>query len=342
MRAGVWGAVAVVFAVAAAASALPFPFSLCAVPLAAGGAVLAMALRARESAARERRAGAAIAAALRDGDVAALPPSAPPALQPVVAAAAAAIAGANESQSAMRQLASDAAHQLRTPLAVLNARLTVPGAAFDPDEARRDLEWMGRLVDQILSAARSAGAPGDPDARFDAAAVAGDVVAALVPLAVFRDRDIELCAPPGGVLAYGEARFAFEAVSNLAENALAHTPAGTMVSVVVSEGGPQETTISVLDRGPGVPESERERIFERFRQGARPTAGGAGLGLSIVADIMARCGGAVRYAPRPGGGAAFTLTFRTAPDRRAGSPDAPESAAAVRSPSASAATPPPA
>lgn len=220
-------------------------------------------------------------------------------------------------RAGLRRFASDAAHQLRTPLAVLAARMEAPAESWDTERMRGDLRWMERLVDQLLAASRSGTTTIEADARFDVETLVRDVAEGLVPLAIYRGRDLELIDErdgPDAIMAFGNAALAHEALSNLVENALHHAPPETTVSIVLLPSG----RIDVRDRGAGVPASERERIFERFAQGRRPTTGGAGLGLSIVADVMRLHRGRVRCEDRAGGGAVFALEFEV--------PDVPPSA----------------
>ena len=96
------------------------------------------------------------------------------------------------------------------------------------------------------------------------------------------------------------------AISNLIENALKHSPAGTTVRVRVSA----DSSIAVHDAGPGVPVKFREKIFERFWRGG-DSQPGAGLGLSIVRQIMRALHGTVSVSDAPEGGASFVLQFPT-------------------------------
>jgi signal transduction histidine kinase len=93
------------------------------------------------------------------------------------------------------------------------------------------------------------------------------------------------------------------AIRNLVDNALAHTPEGTDVDIVVGETG----TVNVLDRGEGVPPAMRELIFKRFWRRDRRRAGSAGLGLSIVKHIVDMHEGAISVENRPTGGAEFFM-----------------------------------
>jgi signal transduction histidine kinase len=96
-----------------------------------------------------------------------------------------------------------------------------------------------------------------------------------------------------------------DALRNLVENAVLHTPYGTEVTVMVDCTG----RIEVADHGSGVPRKDRENIFKRFWRGPGESNEGAGLGLAIVSETMRAHRGDVSVADNPGGGATFTLSF---------------------------------
>ncbi|MEO1067019.1 MAG: HAMP domain-containing sensor histidine kinase, partial [Pseudomonadota bacterium] len=164
---------------------------------------------------------------------------------------------------AMRSFVSDAAHQLRTPLAVLTAKLTTPGVEVRHDMLRDDLLWMGRLIDQLLSASRVAIAPDPGEEEFVLGDLCHELVSALLPLAVFRGRDLSLDETISKVTVRGSRDLAFEAMSNLVENALAHAPLGSLVQVVVDA----PARVHVINEGEPIDDLDKERIFERFSQG---------------------------------------------------------------------------
>jgi two-component system sensor histidine kinase KdpD len=100
---------------------------------------------------------------------------------------------------------------------------------------------------------------------------------------------------------------------HLLENAARYSPAGSLVEVGARRDG-AALAFTVADRGPGVAESERDRIFEPFYRapGAPPESGGAGLGLSLARRLAEAQGGTLTHAPRPGGGSVFTLRLPAA------------------------------
>jgi len=128
-------------------------------------------------------------------------------------------------------------------------------------------------------------------------------------LALSRGRSVELDAPCRPVRVRGVHDVLFRALRNLVENAVEHTPLGTAVLISVRE----PAAILVEDRGPGVPEEQRQAIFERFWQARRDRKsggkGGVGLGMAIAARTMKEHGGQVSIEDRDGGGARFILQF---------------------------------
>jgi signal transduction histidine kinase len=161
---------------------------------------------------------------------------------------------------------------------------------------------MGRLVGQLLSVAQLEALDVAAYETADLHAIAVDVAGSLAPLALRRSRAVAVTGTAGQALVHGNAEALRQAVRNLVENALQHTPPGTTVEVAVT-GAP---ALQVIDRGPGVPAADRERLFERFWRGRR-SGEGAGLGLAIVARIVAAHGGSLAVDDAPGGGARFTI-----------------------------------
>ncbi|UTW07037.1 sensor histidine kinase [Pseudomonas benzenivorans] len=188
------------------------------------------------------------------------------------------------------QFIADAAHELRTPLAALKARLELGLRAQQSDDWRSTLEQaaqhterLTQLANQLLSLARiESGARAIAEGgaqRLDLSQLARELGLALAPLAHARGIALALEAEQP-VWLHGEPSLLSELLCNLLDNALAHTPAGG--NVVLRVLAP--ALLEVQDDGPGIPEEERDKVFQRFyRRGAQGS--GAGLGLAIVGEI---------------------------------------------------------
>jgi len=219
------------------------------------------------------------------------------------------------SFTSQRQFVADASHELRNPLAVIQTNADValwdaatPEAVRQRLEAvRRATERMRRLVDDLLALARLELTAAQRH-EVDLAAVVDEVSDELGPLATAHGLSIEHEAQHGlRVVADRDA--VKRALANLLDNAFRYSPPGAPVHVVAArENG--WAVLAVADRGPGLTEEERERVFERFwrSDSARSReSGGAGLGLAIVRRIAESHGGEVAVSSVPGGGSTFEL-----------------------------------
>jgi signal transduction histidine kinase len=224
-----------------------------------------------------------------------------------------AVSEARASEAAMRTFLADASHELRTPVAALQAtaerllRDQPPRPARDAIEAQlaRESGRLGHLVDDLLNLARLDARERPHRQPVDLANLASAAVAATrttEPAA-----QVELLAA-GPVPVTGDRDALLRAVRNLLENASAVADA-VVIEVARTASGP---TMSVTDNGPGVPADQRERIFEPFVRLPRSPRGGTGLGLAIVRRTIESHGGTVTCDPSPTGGARFTL--RLPPD----------------------------
>jgi two-component system sensor histidine kinase QseC len=222
-------------------------------------------------------------------------------IQPLVGAVNGALdrlAGAYEAE---RRLTTDAAHELRTPLAVLSLRLQRArlDRRLDWPAIERDLAQMNRLVGQIVDLARKE-APGrahriDEQGQVNLARVAREVAATMLPLIEQAGRSIEVDAP-APVTVRGHAGDLYDMLRNLVDNALVHGRG--VIRVRVAAGTPEGSpaVVEVSDEGPGLPEALKTSLFGRFRKGIATTSG-AGLGLAIVRQVARAHGGEARFQP---------------------------------------------
>ena len=207
-----------------------------------------------------------------------------------------------------RDFNANAAHQLRTPLAVLSANVQTMQDKTTAAKLIYDIEQMSRIVNQLLVVARLETTSHLSNEAVDLLAVATEVATNLAPLAIASGKHLEILNGTSQILVQANPEALRAALSNLVENALCHTPPETTVSIRLTH----EPTVEVIDCGPGVPADKRDQIFERFWKGDR-NGRGAGLGLAIVKHIMTSLRGSVSISDNPGGGAAFTLRFPPVP-----------------------------
>lgn len=206
-----------------------------------------------------------------------------------------------------RRRAAEAAHALRTPVAVLVARLDGLPPGAPTDQLRADLEALSRTVQQVLAAARADVMVPEGCTPIDLRAPVEAVVAALAPYAYERGVALSLGMPPAPVPARADAEGVELAVSNLIENAIQHGGPGA-VQVTLGPG----PTLMVRDHGPGLPEGAPTRLCDPFWRGPAAPPGGAGLGLAIVARLQQAQGGTLRLETAPGGGALGVLDWPAA------------------------------
>jgi signal transduction histidine kinase len=210
-----------------------------------------------------------------------------------------------EGYKEQKAFIADAAHELRTPIAIMTTHMDILPNFEGKAALKEELGGLTRLVNQLLDNARIEGLTINPGETADLNALAIDVAAFIAPCAIRRGKTIEVSRTKQPALVNGSYDYLFRAIRNLVENAIEHTPAGTAVLITVEH----PATLSVSDCGPGIPLSERDAIFQRFWQGRRDRGGGAGLGMAIISRTVAAHGGRIEVGDREGGGATFTLAF---------------------------------
>ena len=213
----------------------------------------------------------------------------PDEIKPLVKAMNVALDRLDEGLQRQREFNANAAHQLRTPLAVLSANIDTMSDATMAAKLRHDVELMGRIVSQLLLVARLETLVIASNEQTDLNSVATNVATNLAPLAIASGKHLEVIHIDHPVLVSGSAQALAAALSNLIENAIMHSPPQTTVVVSVTE----DPGVEVVDTGEGIPLEHRDQIFERFWKGDRQGKG-AGLGLSIVKRTMSALRGTER------------------------------------------------
>ncbi|WP_308296664.1 HAMP domain-containing sensor histidine kinase [Streptomyces sp. ISL-44] len=210
-----------------------------------------------------------------------------------------------------RQFTADASHELRNPLAAVRSRLEVALTMDRPDResvaaALADTERLQRIAADLLLLARLDGGPGPRSEPVDLALLAAEDVARRGGPRVALRLDARAPVPAAGDPARLE-----RALANLVDNALRYARAEVVVRAAADmAAGHGWAVLEVADDGPGIPEADRDRVFERFVRldaGRGRASGGTGLGLAIAREIARAHGGDVRALPAPGGGARLVL-----------------------------------
>jgi two-component system sensor histidine kinase TctE len=241
----------------------------------------------------------------------------PSELRPLATALDDAFARIEGDVAIQRRFVANAAHQLRTPLTILKTQANVGLAETSPEAARealravdRSVGAMNRLVNQLLSLARAErGTDALRKAPLDLVAVLRTRLDDLAPLALERGVDLAFEAEPATLPFVGHETLLGEIVVNLVENALRHAPEGGEVVVrLASPEGAIELTVE--DDGPGIPEAERERVFERFHRLDRADPTGTGLGLSVVREAVGAHDGTIALGPRADGRSGLRVVVR--------------------------------
>jgi signal transduction histidine kinase len=225
-------------------------------------------------------------------------------IEPLVGAINSALERLDAGVARQRRFAANAAHELRTPVTILGARLDAPEEPSFKTDLRRDHRRIRNIVEQLLATARLGERHARLDETIDLGALARTMIADAALLAVRSRRRIELEAPETPVLVRGNRGALESVIANLVDNALRAEREGGTVLVRVTA----DRTLAVVDHGGGVEEADRDAIFEPFWRKSEATPG-TGLGLAIAKEVIDLHGARIRVAETPGGGATFEISF---------------------------------
>ena len=221
-----------------------------------------------------------------------------------------ALARLDEGAERQRRFLANAAHELRTPVAILLERLDAPQQQGLMSDLRRDASRIRNIVEQLLAGARLEKRGADLEETIDIVELARSMVDLHVRLALKMRRHLEFSEEGESAISVRGERLALESVvANLIGNALRAEPVGGCVIVSVGPG----PEIAVVDHGPGISRDDRALIFEPFwrKESASP---GAGLGLAIAKELMDKLGGRIWVEDTPGGGATLRVSLPLAGD----------------------------
>jgi signal transduction histidine kinase len=253
----------------------------------------------------------ALGAAATSG--ATLPPLSPARLPrefaDVVGALNAMLAQVDRALARQRQFASDAAHELRTPLSVLRLQIDALPRSPAADRLGEEVAALAHLIGQLLRFAQAEDVMAGERRPIDIVATVRATCEELAPLALARRQELEFVAPSADVVLPSHPELLGVAVRNLVENAMRAAPSGTTITIEVGADG----CVAVEDQGPGVPDGQKDRIFERLWRADREHKDGAGIGLALVRRIAQLHGGDVSVENRPGGGARFVVRLLPQP-----------------------------
>jgi signal transduction histidine kinase len=225
---------------------------------------------------------------------------------PLVAAVNAGLSRLDEGYERHKRFLLDAAHELRTPIAILHTRLESLPPSPDTSRLIADVARLSILAEQLLDLQRL----NQQDVQFgkiDLVTIGKRVAADLAPLAIAAGYDIAFETEVERVEVNGDPASLERALTNLVQNAIQH--GGRNGSITIAVGRP--AIISVTDQGPGIPAADRAQVFEPFhRIHARDR--GVGLGLNLVREIARLHEAQVTVLDGPGGGACFRIAFQPA------------------------------
>lgn len=231
------------------------------------------------------------------------PDEIPMEMQPLVAAFNDALVRLDDGIERRHRFMADAAHELRTPIAILQTRVELLSSSPERTQLMLDVARLSNLADQLLDLQRI----DIGHSRFetiDLVKLGADAASEMAPLVIASEDEIAFESDADAVKVSGDRVALTRAVTNLIQNAITHAGKSARITVKVAGDG----TLTVDDNGPGIDPSQRARIFEPFYR-VKPSTRGAGLGLNLVQEIVLRHKGTIKVGQSPNGGAAFTIAL---------------------------------
>jgi signal transduction histidine kinase len=236
------------------------------------------------------------------------------------------VAVAKEADRLKGEFVSTVSHELRTPLTSIVGAIGLishlPESGLSPRALRligiasQNAERLTRLIDDLLDIDQlQSGLASVRTETIDLGQLVAEAAEQNRPYVERLGKTLELVNPPASLLVEGDRHRLLQVISNLVSNAGKFSQPGTAVKLAV-EGADGLARLSVADRGPGIPDAFRGRIFDRFSQNDSSDTrhhSGTGLGLSITKAIVERHGGHLDFAHRPGGGTIFFADFPLCP-----------------------------
>lgn len=212
-------------------------------------------------------------------------------LHPLVDAINSALARIDEGVSQRRRFFANAAHELRTPIAILQTRLEASSPSPEKDRLLLDVGRLAATAEQLLDMQRFANVQSWTD--IDLVKICERVVADSAPMAIAAGYELGFDTEPESLVVKGDIDSLERAVGNLVRNAIEHGGGSGDIRVIITHDG----AIEVADDGPGISPGDREKVFEPFYR-SKPKSTGAGLGLSIVHQIAQSHNGHVSIIPQ--------------------------------------------
>lgn len=222
---------------------------------------------------------------------------------PLVNAINGALQRLDEGHERHQRFILDAAHELRTPVAILQTRVEAIAEGSIRNRLLSDAGRIAALAEQLLDLQRL-DVTGDRFTSVDLVDICRNVAADMAPLAIAQGYELSLETTLQQLGIQGDAGALQRVVVNIVQNAIEHGNGKGNITIRIG----RPAVIEITDEGPGIPVTERERIFEPFHR-LKAHEHGAGLGLNLVQEIMRRHGGQVVATDNPQGGACFRLTF---------------------------------